>query len=286
MRTINPPRLNAANWLDSIVQAKHNPRRQRLIGITPRLAIRYAEYMRHVGDLAALTEETWTEEQHGDCCNCYDAPTIASKRLESRLKRSAQDQTGGFCPYCGINAHHTIDHYAPRQNFPEFSVFPPNLVPSCGDCNPQKGTVWLNDADERVIISPYYDFIPCDTQFLFARVRVTEENVPEFKFRVTPPATLPAPLRRRIRSHFKKLRLQQRFKGVVSPVASEVRRSLLSAGVTSGDTARECLQRMYIQKRDAYGLNHWQTVAVQGLEQSNQYIDGVINEVRTASVNN
>lgn len=96
MRTITPPQLNAANWLDQIMQAKHNPRRGRLAGMRAALLARYAVYRQHAADLSALPQRDWTAAEHGDCCHCYEEPTAPSKRLESRLKRAAQRQTGGF----------------------------------------------------------------------------------------------------------------------------------------------------------------------------------------------
>lgn len=40
------------------------------------------------------------------------------------------------CPYCGnIGTPDTIDHYLPKADYPEFSIFSDNLVPSCFHCN-------------------------------------------------------------------------------------------------------------------------------------------------------
>jgi hypothetical protein len=39
----------------------------------------------------------------------------------------------GRCPFCGIGQASTLDHYLPKAKFPQLSVTPLNLVPSCKD---------------------------------------------------------------------------------------------------------------------------------------------------------
>lgn len=42
------------------------------------------------------------------------------------------------CPFCGgIGRPRNLDHYLPKAHYPQFSVLPLNLVPSCRDCNIQ-----------------------------------------------------------------------------------------------------------------------------------------------------
>jgi len=38
------------------------------------------------------------------------------------------------CPYCGMRANVTVDHYLPKDEFPQFSMLGMNLVPACSDC--------------------------------------------------------------------------------------------------------------------------------------------------------
>ena len=42
---------------------------------------------------------------------------------------------GKICCYCGRHMATQADHYKEKAKFPLLSVFPANLLPSCGDCN-------------------------------------------------------------------------------------------------------------------------------------------------------
>ncbi|EAD2695982.1 HNH endonuclease, partial [Escherichia coli] len=55
--------------------------------------------------------------------------------------------SGEKCPFCGdIGQTKNIDHFLPIAHYPEFSVMPINLVPSCRDCNMgEKGQVFAVD---------------------------------------------------------------------------------------------------------------------------------------------
>lgn len=62
------------------------------------------------------------------------------------------------CPYCGgIGFATTLDHYLPKSKFPQFSVFPLNLVPSCKDCNTGKNNS-INMEQEKLTLHPYFDY--------------------------------------------------------------------------------------------------------------------------------
>jgi hypothetical protein len=60
------------------------------------------------------------------------------------------------CPYCGGIATGTIDHFLPKDGFPEFTVVPSNLVPSCDPCNRKKTTTTTGAHPER-FLHPYFD---------------------------------------------------------------------------------------------------------------------------------
>lgn len=42
------------------------------------------------------------------------------------------------CPYCGVGRVAAIDHYLPKNHYPEFSILFLNLIPICARCNQRK----------------------------------------------------------------------------------------------------------------------------------------------------
>jgi len=64
--------------------------------------------------------------------------TTTSKRggwLRQALFENARTEESP-CPLCELGNVSQLDHYLDQASFPEFCVYPPNLVPSCKDCNP------------------------------------------------------------------------------------------------------------------------------------------------------
>lgn len=67
------------------------------------------------------------------------------------------------CPMCGSHHPGTLDHYLPRESFPEFSILPCNLVPACPHCNSgvKKGRYKGASVPER-FLHPYFDTLAKD----------------------------------------------------------------------------------------------------------------------------
>lgn len=63
-----------------------------------------------------------------------------------------------FCPACGEDGKpNTLDHYLPKDEFPEFSITPANLFPMCDACQLHKGTATMDNSGKRYFIHPYFD---------------------------------------------------------------------------------------------------------------------------------
>ena len=60
------------------------------------------------------------------------------------------------CPMCGGKGPRTIDHYLPKDWYPEFAVLSYNLVPSCGTCNSKRGS-YNRPQQPHPVLHPYFD---------------------------------------------------------------------------------------------------------------------------------
>ena len=105
------------------------------------------------------------------------------------------------CPFCGgIGRPKSLDHYLPKANYPQFSVFPHNLVPACRDCNTGKSNSLATNANEQVLHPYFDDDFYFSVQWIFARVVQTEPC--SLEFYVTPPDTWQDVSKDRVRQHF------------------------------------------------------------------------------------
>lgn len=65
-----------------------------------------------------------------------------------------------FCPSCGEDgAPGTLDHYLPKEYFPELSICLLNLTPMCSRCQGEKSSDFLTESEERMFLHPYFDVI-------------------------------------------------------------------------------------------------------------------------------
>jgi hypothetical protein len=65
-----------------------------------------------------------------------------------------------LCPACGEDGTpNTLDHYLPKETYPEFSILPANLSPMCDACQGEKSSKTLDEDSRRLFLHPYFDQI-------------------------------------------------------------------------------------------------------------------------------
>ncbi|HBC7480366.1 HNH endonuclease [Proteus mirabilis] len=86
----------------------------------------------------------------------------APKELNKLLLERRNEHELSFCPYCGNPMiPDTLDHFIPKGKWPEFSIFPNNLVPQCRGCAPVKGeNYYCTENNLAMFIHPiYFNFL-------------------------------------------------------------------------------------------------------------------------------
>lgn len=84
--------------------------------------------------------------------------TLYDNRSKSGdLRRLRRTEGLKSCPVCGSPVTGSLDHYLPRDIYPEFAIMRANLIPACMHCNSGvKGTT-VHGGDPRRFIHPYFD---------------------------------------------------------------------------------------------------------------------------------
>lgn len=120
--------------------------------------------------------------------------------------------SGELCPFCGdIGYTRNLDHFLPVAHFPEFSVMPLNLVPSCRDCNMgEKGEAFaITEAGQA--IHPYIDKdVFFNEQWVFAEY--TSEDAGAISFYVKCPDAWIGVDKIRADYHFRMLNIGNRYR--------------------------------------------------------------------------
>ncbi|WP_237489748.1 hypothetical protein [Pseudomonas syringae] len=172
------------------------------------------------------------------------------------------------CPFCGgLGRPKNLDHFLPKFNFPQFSVLPSNLVPSCRDCNMDaKGTDFAEEAEDQVI-HPYTDK-DCffNDQWIFASYRHgTDEKPGVFDFEVVPPVYWEAIDKIRAAKHFSDFNIGGRYRSVAGKSAGTIlaqMHHLRKAGL-SEQVIKETI--LDVGEATAPFVNHWKKGMYQAL---------------------
>jgi 5-methylcytosine-specific restriction endonuclease McrA len=178
----------------------------------------------------------------------------------------------GRCPFCGCGHASTLDHYLPKTKYPQLSVLPLNLVPSCKDCNTGKSTA-ISTTAEGQSLHPYFDhqnFI--DEQWLYAEVIQTTPAT--IRFFVEAPAHWDDISKARVQSHFNDFKLASRYSVEASNQLACLRGSLADYRELLGlDGVRQHLT-IEAQSYARHHHNSWQTAMFQALVASDWYCGG------------
>lgn len=174
MRPLPQPKGDQIKIYDSIVEAKHKVRRTTLAGLRDAVEQAYLTYKRE--GLCSLRAISLDDQQREALLHCYTAETIPLAKMREALLALA----GSVCPYCGIDRPGTLDHFVPKEQFPEFSTYAPNLIACCDPCNRAKGENWATPT-KRLFLHAYFDRFPAHATCLKAEVTWAGKG-PSFKF--------------------------------------------------------------------------------------------------------
>lgn len=177
MKRINKPAVLPKDLLKDVVDSKKGSNKTRLQGLQSQLDGLYDDYINKasLGNLHALTPQ-WVYDmaQHDSegyfLYHQYDNSKKSIAELHAKIIEANGGKMVLKCPICGLRETSEMDHYVPRQLFPEYSIHAYNLIPTCHQCNNDKGTMWCENG-HRLIFNAYYDN-PTDEVLYDVSVRV------------------------------------------------------------------------------------------------------------------
>ncbi|QBE63194.1 hypothetical protein [Pseudoduganella lutea] len=115
------------------------------------------------------------------------------------------------CPYCGYPLKpRTLDHFLPKEDWPEYAIFSNNLVPQCSDCAPIKGQRYYCDTDKQALfLHPMYSSALSTVRFHVDVSLVGNRAIFCAKFSILEYVSVED--EQRIRLHLKSLQVKRRI---------------------------------------------------------------------------
>lgn len=272
MRKAIVPNIDGITVFDDVVDAKHLPNKVVLRAIRASILDAYEKYLAAAPNVENLNLNKASNAQKKSLLHAYNTSTLPLELMRTQLTEPILNTK---CFLCSISEVASLDHYLPKELFPQFSIFPQNLVPSCTKCNSHKGTKLIDEkVNVRRFLHSYYDDIP-DESFLKANLEI-KADLMVLKFHLAKPAGMAKYTFLHLQSHFNELGLAKRY---------------MTNGLLHLREKRASYQRIYEPDNDAlslserlaeeaqdfiddYGANYWLAVLYKTLSTHTQFCAG------------
>ena len=181
------------------------------------------------------------------------------------------------CQYCTLNSVNTLDHFLPKEKFPDFSVNPLNLFPCCSECNSKKGSLWLDsNNNHHLFLNLYLDELP-NKRYLMADFDF-QDDIPIVTFCLGNPENIDSRTYEIIKSHFSRLDLLKRMgersneeiTNIINTIKGDYRLNSDISSIKSTITETEN------ENKKAYGYNYWKSVLKLSIIEKDEFWDKFI----------
>ncbi|MDK4525416.1 HNH endonuclease signature motif containing protein [Kingella kingae] len=171
------------------------------------------------------------------------------------------------CPCCGgIGISAQLDHYLPKQKYPQYSVYPKNLIPCCRDCNEGYKKAIFATQEKDQLIHPYFDKeIFFNEQWIYASYDATSLNDTEatIQYFTQIPSAWNATDANRANNYFNILGLESRF---AKEANSELQMLIPQLNqFLNYPNPYQMMLDVYQNCADAFSINHWKRVMYQAV---------------------
>ncbi|MBY1058802.1 hypothetical protein FP388_18810 [Citrobacter europaeus] len=258
MRNLPIPATDDKISLDTIISEKRGINKTNLTAISQNVKNAYDMHLANSTAQENLVPIVLSSDQKDSLHHAYTSKTKTFKTISSNILFPQNIDDFDECPYCGIGDPSTLDHYIPKELFPEFSVFSKNLIPICATCNSSyKKTKFKMRNGKRIFIHTYYDGFP-DLYFLTANIIVNQKI--KIDFAINSQSSEPD-FSELIHNHFTHLGLKKRFK--IKAVAEISRKKATFQRIfntnRSAQELSDFLHEEAISLEGSYSKNHWKT---------------------------
>lgn len=207
---------------------------------------------------------------------------VVFKRRQGRFREIWHGLTQHFeatgestCPYCNFIEQWEHDHYLPRGEFPEFTLYPNNLVPICRHCNGKKLALYRQNGLR--LFSHLFTELNGAIDFLKATVSYDPRLTIEYS--VSQNASVSATQFEVLTLHFDKLQLADRYARQASTILARlVRQFRMPTNLALGrDALRQRLIRMAADRVAAMPPNHWESALMTTLAADENFTNHIFN---------
>lgn len=204
----------------------------------------------------------------------HDAYDLVQDGRRLGALRSALKLLAESCPYCGFAPIEQLDHLLQKGEYKLFSIFPLNLVPSCGSCNNGKPKTPSANQNEHQI----HVYLEDISGYEFLRAEVNLDPATggmQTRYFVEHSAGMPEDLYYRLVHHLKEFDLQTKYNKQINIFLGELEYSITSSFEDGGPEAlKKWLTGNVGALTRRFGSNDWRTALMRGLSEYDAFYQG------------
>lgn len=261
------------NLFDNVIEKKRIESRRILNSSKSKIVKRYDLYCKKNLDIIFPTGD-WDDQVKTHLVSCYGS-NVGLDSAKEKIRGAFIKEMKFKCPFCMVNSSNTFDHYFDKADYPEYSIFTPNLIPCCSQCNSKKGTRMFNANGERLFIHFYYDVIPMN-QFLFIRFHLDEDNIPVSEISLEfSDDNYSSQL---IKRHFYSLDLFDRYTSCITEKLSTLLEEIISYRESfMMYQIKDIITKRWLSTIKIYGQNYLESSLLEGVLNSENFIENVLD---------
>ena len=181
-------------------------------------------------------------------------------------------EPSGKCPICSVRSVTTIDHFMGKSAYPTLAVSPVNLIPTCRDCNIDKGEQPFLSS-ENVHLHPYFDDID-DVIWMTVEIsNVSDDAIATYSVVKTKPEKWDKLLFERVRNHFVLFKLHKLYSLQAADEISGVKYKLQKIKAKVGITGLYQDMQDTLCSYEKISLNHWKAALYRGILESRWFME-------------
>lgn len=180
------PVVNDAEFFDNVLaQRKKGRNRAYFESISNGWLSQLKKYDSVGGDPTQIIKSIIETDDKDKLINLYSDSNEESYHIPHIEKLRRPSPRLPLCPACGEEGTpNTLDHYLPKNIFPEFSIHLKNLVPMCDVCQGIKRESFVDSMGHRKYLHPYFDAI--DQPLMSIRIEPPFSSPRRFELQVNP----------------------------------------------------------------------------------------------------
>ena len=266
--------LNAEIFFGTLASEKQSKAKTVLNRISSRVLATFPVYLNDFANISGKLGSEFSALESDERLNligCYKNETQSSRYVKGKIFEVQPTVLKDLCPYCMLDRPRTLDHYVPKDEFPEYAMLVRNLVPCCYDCNNKKDELWRAGLIRQFI--HYYNDSIFTHQFLYSSL-VFDHQAPLITHYLRRPEGMLAQEFSIVEAHFSNLNLLNAYDSRINNVLSteiETIKNFVALEMTDAQISRT-LEIRFNGLRNSHGVNYFETVLYQTLNNHLQQI--------------